>query len=85
MRSIGVRELKEQTTRILRAVREKGEEVEVTYRGRTVALLIPAGRARASGGRAREVGSDMDRLAREIRTRWPKRVSAVDAVRDARR
>jgi prevent-host-death family protein len=41
VRSIGVRELKVHTSRILRRVRERGEAVEVTYRGRPVARLIP--------------------------------------------
>ena len=85
MRSIGVRELKEQTTQILRAVREKGEEIEVTCRGRTVALLIPAPSAGASTGASSKAWSGLDRLAREIKRRWPKAVSAVDAVRSDRR
>ena len=85
MRSVGVRELKEQTTRILRAVRERGEEIEVTYRGRAVAILVPLRRSARAARRGRAVWSDMDRLAREIGARWPKGVSAVDAVRDARR
>jgi hypothetical protein len=31
------------------------------------------------------VWTDLDRLAAEIGTRWPARVSAVDAVREGRR
>ena len=83
MRSIGVRELKERAPRILRAVRERGEEIEVTYRGRAVAVLVPV--AHRTAGKADRVWSDMDRLAREIGARWPKGLGAAQAVRAVRR
>src|SRR4051794_26783039 len=41
MAQIGVRELKNQATEILRAVREHGAEYIVTYRGAPVAYLLP--------------------------------------------
>jgi prevent-host-death family protein len=85
MRSIGVRELKDQTSRVLRRVRDLGEEIQVTYRGRVIARLIPApGRSRGGGGSA-AVWSDLDRLAAEIGARWPRGRSAVAAVREGRR
>ncbi len=40
MRSIGIRQLRQQASRFLRDV-ERGETVEVTDRGRPVALLVP--------------------------------------------
>jgi prevent-host-death family protein len=40
MRAIGVRELRQHASRYLREV-ERGETIEVTDRGRPVALLIP--------------------------------------------
>jgi len=84
MRSVGVRELKDQTSRILRRVRDRGEEIQVTYRGRAIARLIPASRPR--GGKTRAaVWSDLDRLAVEIGARWPRGRSAVEAVREGRR
>ena len=43
---VGVRELKEQASELLRLVREEGREVQVTYRGKVVALLIPVEHAR---------------------------------------
>jgi hypothetical protein len=36
-----VRELKDQTSRILRRVRDRGEEIQVTYRGRTMKTPSP--------------------------------------------
>jgi prevent-host-death family protein len=84
-RSIGVRELKENTSRILRRVREKGEEIQITYRGQVIARLTPVARTRQSTKDMEIVWSDLDRLAAEIGSRWPVEVSAVEAVREARR
>ena len=42
MVTVSVSELKRQTNKILRRVREKGETVEITYRGKMVARLVPA-------------------------------------------
>jgi prevent-host-death family protein len=44
VRSIGVRELRQQASKYLREV-EEGETIEVTDRGRPVALLVPVPRA----------------------------------------
>ena len=46
MRSIGVRELRQQASRYLREV-EQGETIEVTDRGRPIARLVPLPRAGA--------------------------------------
>jgi prevent-host-death family protein len=40
MKSVGIRELRQQASRFLREV-ERGETIEVTDRGRPVALLVP--------------------------------------------
>jgi prevent-host-death family protein len=40
MRSIGIRQLRQHASRFLREV-ERGETIEVTDRGRPVALLVP--------------------------------------------
>jgi prevent-host-death family protein len=50
MRSIGIRELRQQASRYLRSV-ENGETIEVTDRGRPIALLTPIPR----GGRIAEL------------------------------
>jgi len=46
MKSIGVLELRQQTSRYLRQV-ERGDPIEVTDRGRPVALLVPIPRSPA--------------------------------------
>lgn len=85
MRSIGVRELKQRTSQVMRQVREKGEPVEVTYRGQVIARLVPVTRPRVPDKDLGAVWSDLDRLAAEIGGRWPKGQSAADAVREGRR
>jgi prevent-host-death family protein len=74
MATIGVRELKEQTSRILRRVRERGEEIDVTYHGRVVARLVPASPKRPG-----------PRTTAAVSARWPKGRSAAKAVKEARR
>jgi prevent-host-death family protein len=41
MVTVGVRELKQQASELIRLVRETGGQVQVTYRGQVVALLVP--------------------------------------------
>jgi prevent-host-death family protein len=82
--SVGVRKLKEQTSRILRLVQEQGTDVEITHRGKVIARLIPVSAPQPSTGMA-EVWSDLDQLAEAIGAHWPVGDSAEDAVREQRR
>jgi prevent-host-death family protein len=71
MRSIGIRALRQHASKVLRDV-ERGETVEVTDRGRPVALLIPvpsaagidalvaAGRLARGSGDALELGEPLE-------------------------
>jgi prevent-host-death family protein len=83
MVTVGVRELKQQASELVRMVRETGEEVQVTYHGEVVALLIPVKRSQKNS--EAKAWAQLDNLAAEIGARWPKGVSAVDAVTEARR
>jgi prevent-host-death family protein len=83
MMTIGIRELRQQASELIRMVREDGRKVEITYRGKPVALLIPietVSKAQEEG----EAWAKLDRLAAEIEVRWPAGVSAVDAVAEGR-
>jgi prevent-host-death family protein len=44
---IGVRELRERTSEVIRRVREDGVEYVVTYQGRPVAVILPLDTERA--------------------------------------
>lgn len=84
MVTVGVRELKQQASELIRMVRETGGEVQVTHRGKVVALLIPVAPARSKNDEAR-AWADLDNLSAEIGARWPKGVSAAQAVAEGRR
>lgn len=83
VRSVGIRELKQNASRIVRRVRETGEETAVTVRGEVVAVLAPVAPVVRRPSRSAFV--TLDRLAREIGRAWPKGVSAAAAVREQRR
>ena len=85
MRSVGVRELKERTSEVLRWVREGREEIEVTYHGRAIARLLPVPESAPEVGELAAVWSDLDRVAAEIGARWPGGVGAADSVAEGRR
>lgn len=86
MQTLGVRELKERISEMLRLVQEKGEIIEVTNRGEVVALLVPAHKSQQLAEQPTgAIWTNFDHLAAEIGVHWPKDVSAVDAVRDVRR
>ena len=83
MVTVGVRELKEQASELIRLVREEGSEVQVTYRGKVVALLIPVEHARREEQET-AAWTRLDHLAAEIGARWPAGVSAAEAVAEGR-
>jgi prevent-host-death family protein len=85
MGAIGVRELKERTSQVLRRVRERGEEIDVTYHGRVVARLVPASPKRPRRQATTAAWATLDRVAREIDSRWSKGRSATETVREGRR
>jgi len=83
MVTVGIRELKQQTSELIRLVRETGSQVQVTHRGQVVALLIPVA-PHKSKEQERRSWANLDALAAEIGARWPKGVSAAQAVSEGR-
>ena len=83
MVTVGIRELKQQASELVRMVRETGKEVQVTYHGEVVALLIPVKPTQKRD--KSKAWAKLDNLAAEIGARWPKGSSAADAVSEARR
>ncbi len=84
MISIGIRDLKEHASAILRRVRQEGLSYEVTYRGRAIAHVVPVGQSPRMDVDP-PFWEEWRELAREISAGWPEGVSALDAVRDDRR
>ena len=85
MDSVGVRELKEHTSAILRRVRDRKESIDITHRGKVVARLVPAVGDELNDQRLAELFAELDELSARISASWPEGVSAVDAVREQRR
>jgi prevent-host-death family protein len=85
MRSIGIRELKEHASAIVRAVREQRAEFVVTYRGQPVARLVPIEMPAASRADIEAYLAEWDEIAADIEKHWPEGVTAEDVMRDIRR
>jgi prevent-host-death family protein len=92
MSLIGVRELREQTSEVIRRVREDLAEYVVTYQGRPVAIILPldAGRAekemvQASRKAVLDNWERYERLAEELRRAWPTNLSTQDVIDSIRR
>jgi prevent-host-death family protein len=91
---VGVRELKNQATEILRQVRENQAEYVVTYYGRPVAVLLPvdeewlaeeAERAAEAARSGEEVAAELEKLRQEIDRSWQSDKTAVELVSEQRR
>lgn len=94
MATIGIRELKNQTTEVLRAVREQRAEYIVTYRGQPVALLLPLGEeARENMPQQNLVRpkptaallAELAMLRQKIGRAWKTKLTAAEAVAEQRR
>lgn len=87
MRSIGVRELQNHTSQVLREVTSERKPVNITRNGRVVARIVPVEESLSEEEleQFEQTWTDMDQLAAEISARWPAGVSAVDAVSTERR
>lgn len=89
MQQIGVRELKNQATEIVREVREQQAEYVITYRGKPVALILPFtedwqqsnhGRARPASQDLEALWAEWDELAEEIDAHWTAELGAVELL-----
>jgi len=94
IREIGVRELKNQATEILRQVREQQAEYIVTYHGKPMALIVPfmeertklhTKRPALSLAERESMWAEWDALAEEIDKNWQSELSAVDQLSKDRR
>jgi len=91
MALIGVRELRQKTTEILRHLQSDGESYIITQRGRPVALLLPLDREKIEAEMlrsAQQVVADgwqvYQRLADKMRQKWPSGLttqSLLDEIR----
>ena len=83
MQTVGIRELKQRASELIRLVREEGSEIQITHRGQVVALLIPV--TPPTPQEEAQAWEEIDHLAAKIDVRWPAGVSAAEAVAHSRR
>jgi prevent-host-death family protein len=85
---IGIRELKNNTSKIVRAVREERAEYVVTVRGEPVAVLRPLAEEKTRKYSKDEVDrlmAELGELAERVSKAWKSPLSAVEAVQEQRR
>ena len=88
MPRVGVRELKNQTTKVIRNVRENQAEYVITYHGRPVAVLLPVDEEWLEGETKRvvdDVRADLESLKQEISSSWRSEKTGVELVSEQRR
>ena len=86
--TIGVRELRDSATQVLRSVREEGAHYVVTVHGKPSAVLIPVpegAESTADEAWYEAWEREWDALAREIGANWIADKSAVELVAEGRR
>ncbi|MBU0705143.1 MAG: type II toxin-antitoxin system Phd/YefM family antitoxin [Chloroflexi bacterium] len=86
--TIGVRELKNQASRIVRSVREQMAEYVITVRDKPVAVLRPLTESDIQRFRQAEVEEalvEMKALAQQVAAAWESPKSGVELVSEQRR
>ena len=88
MKTVGIRELKNRATQIVRDVREECAEYVVTVDGKPVARLIPFTAEDEARERQTSLERDLaliDELAAEMDAAWVSPLTAAEAVAAQRR
>ena len=92
MALIGIRELRQKTTEILRRVQQNGEAYVITQQGRPIALLSPLDQEKMEAEILRSARRSVPdgwqeyaRLANELRRKWPKDLSTKSLLDQTRR
>lgn len=86
--TIGVRELKNQASRIVRSVREEMAEYVITLQGKPVALLRPIteeDEQQLHQAKIEEAMAEMKQLAQEVAEAWISPKSGVELISEQRR
>jgi prevent-host-death family protein len=89
---IGVRELRQQASEVIRRVREECAEYVITYQGRPVAIILPLDTGQAEkemvqAGKKAVLGNweRYELLAEELRRAWPAAPSTQELIDSIRR
>ena len=85
---IGVRELKNQASQIVKTVHEEMAEYVITVRGKPVAMLRPISDADEQKWHQTEIDqfvAQMDILAKQVADEWKSDKTAVELLEEQRR
>jgi prevent-host-death family protein len=91
---VGVRELKNQATKIVRDVRTNRTEYVITYHGQPVAVLLPVDeqwlteesrRAAEAAAPGEDVWAELQAIREEIGENWQSDKTGVELVSEQRR
>jgi prevent-host-death family protein len=88
VRSVGVRDLKNRASRIVRAVHDEMAEYVITVRGEPVAMLRPftdEDAQRLQKAKVDEALAEMKALAHQVAEAWTSPKSGVELVDEQRR
>ena len=85
MKTIGVKELKERLSEVLREIEETGQIIGVSNRGRVVARLVPAQLGQRAKRDPQAAIAEIDALAAEIGAGLTGTISVEDVINDIRR
>ena len=88
MPSVGVRKLKNQTSQVIREVRENGVAYVITYRGEPVAIMRPLNeseRQHLQQAEREQAAAGLKALAGEIAAAWQSEKSGVELISEQRR
>ncbi len=90
MPRVGIRELKNDASEIIRAVREERTEYIVTYRGEPVAMIVPVAERIDETGVLIErpdagFWEELANLRKELEANWKSEKTAVELIEEQRR
>ena len=86
--TIGVRELKNQASRVVRAVREEMAEYVITVQGRPVAVLRPftdEDTQKLRQAETEDTMQEMKALAQQVAAAWTSPKNGVELIAEQRR
>lgn len=79
---VGVHELKQKTSELIRLVREEGHTITITCHGKPVAMLTPV-EPHTLDEETEQAWLALEQLAHQITKAWSIEISAIDAHREA--
>jgi prevent-host-death family protein len=85
MVSVGLKELRDHASALVRRVREEGEIIEITYHGEAVARIVPVRPVSPTDVEVDAMFTRLDALTAEIRARRLEGVSTEKVINDIRR